>query len=821
MASTDLELIIKAQDKASKTLGDISKKAGGLAKVMGKAVVAGALAGGVALAGAGIAAVKMGLDFEKGLAEVKTLLPDITDEGFGELKRGVLDLSKELGIATSDAIPALYQAISAGVPPDNVLDFMRTAGKAAIGGVTELETAVDGITSVVNAYGAEAISAGAASDIMFTAVKLGKTNFEELSASLFNVLPTASSLGIGFEEVAAAMAVMTAQGVPTSVATTQLRQAFVEASKGGSKLDKAIREMAGKGLGDLVKGGATATGIFEELRQSMPEQDFRDLFGSVEAMNAVMQLTGPNAEAMADALDETMNSAGASEAAFDVMAKTASFKLTKAINLLKVTLTEVGIKILPALTAALSAAVPWLEKNLPKAVAFLEDAFAEIKPIILTVAGILGDTLVPAAKTLGRVLIEDVFPVLKKVFNFLRDNKEILLAVGIAIGVLALTALPAWIAATWANVAAHIALAWATLLAYAPILLLIAGIALLAFGVIQLIKHWDDVTAALGKFKDFVVEAFGSIKDKVLGIVNDVVDFLREHWKEIVTVALSILFPPAGGLFFIITHFGEIKEKVLGIVSGLKDTLVGLVTKLKDAVVGFFSGLKDDVIEIVTTLKTDVEHKIAELRDAAIEIVMDFKDRMMRGFGRIKDAVVGVITTLKTDVETKIAELRDKVIEVVAGIPGSIASLGKDFGKAAFGLGRDIVDGLKSGVETGLFIIKEAINSIIGLVEQGLNSLIGGINALGDAISAIPGVPGIPDIPPISIPRLEGGGEVLKSGLAVVHRGEVFSQGGGGSTTITINFTHNGILMGDEVEAERFTRDIGDRLRRQLRGLHA
>ncbi|KKL77812.1 hypothetical protein LCGC14_2031190, partial [marine sediment metagenome] len=48
MASTDLELIIKAQDQASKTLESISKKAGGLAKVMGKALRAGALAGGVA-----------------------------------------------------------------------------------------------------------------------------------------------------------------------------------------------------------------------------------------------------------------------------------------------------------------------------------------------------------------------------------------------------------------------------------------------------------------------------------------------------------------------------------------------------------------------------------------------------------------------------------------------------------------------------------------------------------------------------------------------------------------------------------------------------
>ncbi len=736
MGSTDLELIIKAKDESSKTLDAIGRKAGGLAKVMGKAVAAGALAGGVAIAGLGIAAVKMGLDFEKSMAEVKTLLPTLSEEGFGELKNGVLSLSKELGIATSEAVPALYQAISAGVPPDNVLDFMRTAGKAAIGGVTDLETAVDGITSVINAYGEGAIDAGKASDIMFTAVKLGKTNFEELSASLFNVLPTASSLGIGFEEVAAAMATMTAQGVPTSAAATQLRQAFVEASKGGTKLDLAIREMAGKGLAELVGEGATATGIFEQLRASMPEQGFRDLFGSVEAMNAVMQLTGPNAEAMAAGLAEATASAGAGEGAFKTMAETMSFKFSKAMNLLKVSLTEVGIKILPALTKALSAAIPWLEKNLPKAVAFIEDAFAEVKPIILTVAGIFGDKVIPAVRSLGRILTDDVFPVLKTVFNFLRENKEILAAVGIAIGAVLVPGIIAWTVATLANVGAHIALAAATLIAYAPILLLIAGIALLALGIIKLIQHWDDVTAALGKFKDFIVDAFGDIKDKVLGAISDVIGFLKTNWPLI----LAILTGPLG-------------LAVLAVIT------------FKDDIIRFFKNLKDGALGIIT----------------------DFKDRMIRGFTNIATGVFDLVSGLKTDVETKIAELRDKVIGIIAGIPGSIADLGRDFGRAAFGLGRAIIDGLKSGVETGLFLVKGAINAIIGIIERGVNAALDGVansvatlkslldaspgpNPLGNTLqSAINSLRG-----GISIPRLEGGAFIPPGVVtpAILHGGK-------------------------------------------------
>ena len=64
------------------------------------------------------------------------------------------------------------------------------------------------------------IDAAKASDIMFTTVKLGKTNFDELSGSLFQVAPIASSLGVDFESVGAALADLTAKGTPTSVAAT-------------------------------------------------------------------------------------------------------------------------------------------------------------------------------------------------------------------------------------------------------------------------------------------------------------------------------------------------------------------------------------------------------------------------------------------------------------------------------------------------------------------------------------------------------------------------------------------------------------------------
>ena len=288
--------------------------------------------GATAAVGFGAAMVKAGAEVEKAFSEVRTLLPQIGDEAFGSLQKDVLALGKEMNVTSSDLIPALYQAISAGVPTDNVVDFMRIASEAAVGGVTDLETAVDGITSVVNAYGEEVIGAQQASDLMFTAVRKGKTTMDELSRSLFNVVPTAASLGVKFGEVTAALATMTAQGTPTKIATTQLRQLLTEASKSGTDLSDSILELTGKSLPDLISDGQNVSWVLDEVRRSMPDQAFRDLFSSVEAANAALQITGPNAEAMNANLADMLDSAGATSAAFATMADTVSFKWGQGIN---------------------------------------------------------------------------------------------------------------------------------------------------------------------------------------------------------------------------------------------------------------------------------------------------------------------------------------------------------------------------------------------------------------------------------------------------------------------------------------------------------
>ena len=260
--------------------------------------------------------------FEKGIKEVYTLLPGASEEALGAMRDDVIEFSKDVGRTTDETVPALYQAISAGVPPDNVFDFMKVASDAALGGVTDLETAVDGISSAVNAYGAETLNAQAASDLMFTAVKGGKTTFEELSASLFNVIPTAAALGVEFSNVTAALASMTAQGVPTSVATTQLRQLLVELSKAGSESSAMFEDLAGVGFREFIAQGGNLQDALQIMEQGAADLGLgiNDLFGSVEAGSAALSLTGEGAAKFTQELNNATEAAGATAEAAEVMA---------------------------------------------------------------------------------------------------------------------------------------------------------------------------------------------------------------------------------------------------------------------------------------------------------------------------------------------------------------------------------------------------------------------------------------------------------------------------------------------------------------------
>ena len=355
------------QTVAQQAIPEAGKQGRIIGATMGKAMVAGLAVAGVAVAGFGVAALKEFAKFEKGMNEVFTLLPGISQDAMDSMNDDVRSFVREMGIAHDEAVPALYSAISAGIPQANVFDFMEVAAQAAIGGVTDMETSVDGLTSVMNAYGQENMSAQQAADLMFTAVRLGKTDFEQLSGSLYNVLPTASALGVGFEDITAAMASMTAAGTPTSVATTQMRQLLVELSKDGGAVATVFEDIAGKSFKQFIAEGGNTQEALALLHEHAQDTGvgINDLFGSVEAGNAALALSGDNAQGYAENIAEMGNAAGATEAAYEQMDQ----GIERTMERISIQMKDLAIEVGDQLAPALQWFADFLQDNLPGAIA--------------------------------------------------------------------------------------------------------------------------------------------------------------------------------------------------------------------------------------------------------------------------------------------------------------------------------------------------------------------------------------------------------------------------------------------------------------------
>lgn len=436
---------------ADKTLKNESTKFGKWFKVG----LAGTMAAVTAAIGAEIKkSAESFMDFQNGMNQVFTLLPDISEQAMGEMGDQVKQLSKDMGVLPDEVIPALYQSLSASVPEDNVFEFLETAQKGAIAGITETETVVDGLTTVLNSYHMEATEADKISDILFTTIKYGKTSMEELSGSMSQVTPIASTLGVDFEDIGAALATMTAQGANTATSATQLRQMFAELSKEGTKTSDTFKEIAGKSFKDFIAEGHNVSDALQLMEGYAKANglEINDLFGSIQAGQAALMLTGESAEMFANNLDNMSNSAGATDQAFGTMENSVARNIDKIKANMEIMREELGESLAPVLanvTDYIVEAMPtiqniiqvtfdvvgdvisvfvdvldWLTDNIQNLVANNEESFTEMKDTISNIFAEMKEiiqTFVDIAKSIWDKYGENLLAITQNIWNAIKD----------------------------------------------------------------------------------------------------------------------------------------------------------------------------------------------------------------------------------------------------------------------------------------------------------------------------------------------------------------------------------------------------------------
>lgn len=301
-------------------------------------------------------AIRNGSVYETSLAKVGTIA-DLGKLSIQKLGSQITDTSNTMGIAATDIAEATYQAISAGQDTANAVEFAGQAAKLATAGFTSTTSAVDILTTALNAYGLSADQATHVSDVLLTTQNLGKTSVDELSSSMGKVIPLAAAYNVSVENLSSGLAVMTANGIATAEATTYTKSMLNELGDTGSSVGKILQQQTGKSFAQLNAEGKSLGDVLQILYDSVGGDStaFAGLWSSVEAGTGALSLASGGADKFNGVLAQMVDSAGATDTAYQTMTDTFQHSMES----LQTTAENLSIDLFEAMEPGLMEAANW------------------------------------------------------------------------------------------------------------------------------------------------------------------------------------------------------------------------------------------------------------------------------------------------------------------------------------------------------------------------------------------------------------------------------------------------------------------------------
>lgn len=398
------EKIKKSTQKIGKHFGTANKSTISWMKNMAKAT--GIFAGFYGVIRGGVNVVK-GLitdteNFDTELTQVATLV-DTTQVNIDQMSDSLFEMAGAMG-TVGELTQGTYMEISSSVPAKNALNELTEAAKFAAGGQAELRDSVNLGTTVLNTYGEAAGGTGHVFDVLWQVIKDGKTTARELAAYMGQGIPIWKEAGMSFEETGASLAVMTQISGNTSISVTALRGILSEVIKPSQEAAKEAERIGANFSVAAIK----SMGFENWLRHLLDavqknNGDMATLFGRVEALNGIYQLTRNNLQNFTDEMQKMSNVAGNNQDAYEKYL--VSFK--GSWNEVKNKLQALFISVILPLMKEFAK---WLRENSDSILSFVRNAVSGFKTIIGFIAQ-FKDVIIVAGKVwLANFAISKVMP---------------------------------------------------------------------------------------------------------------------------------------------------------------------------------------------------------------------------------------------------------------------------------------------------------------------------------------------------------------------------------------------------------------------------
>ncbi|MFV2198466.1 phage tail tape measure protein [Nocardiopsis sp. LOL_012] len=332
-------------------------------------------------------------DYEQAMNRVRAVSGATGDE-FDNLA----GLARELGSTTqysaTEAADALGFLAMAGFDTDQMMAALPGTLDLAAAGAIELGEAADIASNILTGYGFDASELARVNDVLAETFTNSNVNMTMLGYSFRYIAPIASSAGLQFEEVAAAIGLLGNAGIQGEQAGTALRGAISRLLKPTGAVSETLNDL-GVSVHDSSGQMLGLADIFSQLEAAgATTSDMIKIFG-VEAGPGMMALLDQGADTLQGFTAELENAGGTAQTIADIQME----GLNGSLRELKSAFEEL---LLAVADSGLLEEVTGRVEALTGAVKDLSDTNPELLRTATTVAGLVA-ALGPIVWVGGRV----------------------------------------------------------------------------------------------------------------------------------------------------------------------------------------------------------------------------------------------------------------------------------------------------------------------------------------------------------------------------------------------------------------------------------
>lgn len=613
--STTLSIIVKLQNEASSAMQGLGKDLEGIGKSMtsvGKTMTTDITLPLVAFA---TYAAKGAMDFQQAMTLVQTQAGASASE-VQSLSKQVMQLATHSQQGPTQLAEGLYHIVSLGLQGQKAMDALKVASEGAAVGqenLADVATALGGaISSGIKGTSNYTNTMGALDAI----IGAGNMKMQDLVGALSTgILPAARSSGLALNDVGAALATMTDNGIPAEDAATRLRMTFSLMSAPTKQAQKAL---ASVGLSstqlatDMRKPDGLLKAIMdlkthlEDSGKSAVQQNavIARAFGGGRTSSAILTLLEETDKLsqkysyLASNTDKFSTSVNVEASTWEGQLQNMNANLQVFRDTVGTSLLRIANQVLPIVTNALQDLVHWwnsLSPGIQKAIVYAAMFAAAVGPVLV----VLG------------TLITSIGAIISGIGGFITMIGAIVTAIGPVLAAIAavVTAIGIW-----------------------PIVI---GAVLVAV-VVLIVTHWNQIIAFLR-----------SVGSEMVKIIQQFLMVLETIWKNSWGAMWSFLSE-------LLTTINEFLKLYVGAWEEIFRVVWNTISKVTESVWAaikvFFSATWNWVKNLFSTSLSDV----SKVWTSAWQALSDFlgntwktiKSTVKAGFNDIITAVNGFIRAL-------------------------------------------------------------------------------------------------------------------------------------------------------------------------------